>query len=103
MGFYANDCPSHYTRKKGKWERVAFVYDRAARTHTIVVNGVTMDKCGGRAAFTGTGIVYLGKLGTTNSNWHGQIKNVKIFNVALSPDKIENAMRGNYGCVPGIV
>ena len=89
MGFYYNDCPSHYVRKKGKWERIAFVYDRVAQTQTIVVDGVMRTRCIYRGPFLGTGTVSLGAWAGKYRLWEGKIKNVKFFNKALSAETID--------------
>ena len=94
LGFYSNDCPSHYVRKKGTWERVAFIYDRAAQTQTVVVDGVLMDRCTGREPFFGTDTVYMGTWGGGRL-WKGKIKNVKFFNKALSPEKADMILQRN--------
>merc|ERR1712224_1155542 len=89
MGFYDNDCEgSQYVRKKGTWERVAFVYDKATQTQTIVVNGVTVGRCTGRGPFVGTDTVLLGAW-AGGRLWKGQIKNVKFFSKALSTEKAD--------------
>ena len=93
MGFYENDCKSDHHRKKGIWEAVAFVYDKAAKTQTIVVNGAVVKTCADRAPFEGTDTVYLGRWATDRGEWKGQISNVKIFNRALTAAQID-AMQG---------
>ena len=95
MGFYDNDCASNYVRKKGTWERVAFVYDRAAGTQTIVVDGGVMIRCTGRGPFMGTDTVYLGGSWASDKVWKGKIKNVKIFDKAIPADKIDVILQRN--------
>ena len=102
MGFYRNDCESdhfasnypsrQYVRKRETWDRVAFVYDKAAKTQTIVVNGAVVRSCTGSKPFLGTATVYLGKWGGGNL-WTGKIKKVKIYNKALTRDQIESMQR----------
>merc|ERR1712224_481502 len=86
MGFYHNDClAGRYVRKKGAWERVAFVYDKVTQTQTIVVDGVTEVSSSGHMPFVGTDTVYLGTW-AGGRLWKGKIKNVKFFNKALSAE-----------------
>ena len=92
MGFYDNDCTSDYVRKKGTWERVAFVYDKAAQTQTIVVDGAVVKTCTDKRPFLGTGMVYLGKWKEGNL-WNGKIKNATIFNMTLTADQIDAMQR----------
>ena len=51
MGFWANDCASQRGNKVGQQEKVAFVYDSAARTQTIYANGAKVMECANRGAF----------------------------------------------------
>ena len=94
MGFFRNACRSTRVRKKGTWERVAFVYDKAAKTQTIVVDGTVVKTCTDSAPFAGTGTVYLGRWGRDRGEWKGRIADVKIFNRALTTEQI-HAMKGN--------
>ena len=91
MGFYNNDCISDHDRKKGTWEHVAFVYDKKAKTQTIVVDGAVVIMCLGKTHFEGTDMVDLGSWGHQRK-WSGKISNVNIFNTALTADRI-NAMQ----------
>ena len=93
MGFYDNDCGSNYVRKKGVWERVAFVYNKTAHTQTILVDGAVVKMCRGRTPFLGAGTVYLGRW-SEGRLWNGKIKNATIFNEALTADQI-GAMQRN--------
>ena len=96
MGFYENDCESNHDRKKATWERVAFVYDKKAQTQTIVVDGAVVERCTGRPPFVGEDMVNLGKWGSNNPRlWKGKIKNVKIFDTALTADAINDMLQGN--------
>ena len=95
MGFYHNDCVGGlYVRKKGAWERVAFVYDKVAQTQTIVVNGVIVGRHTARPPFVGTDTVYLGTW-AEGRLWKGTIKNVKFFNKALSPEEADMILQRN--------
>ena len=91
MGFFENDCVSDHDHKRGIWESVAFVYDKAARTQTIVVNGAVVKTCRGSAPFQGTGTVYLGRW--FHGEWKGQMSNVKMFNRALTTNQIDAMQR----------
>ena len=92
MGFYSNDCASDYVRKKATWEHVAFVYDKAAQTQTIMVNGAVVKTCTGKRPFLGTDTVYLGRWKSGNL-WNGKIKKATIFNMALTADQIDAMQR----------
>ena len=95
MGFYANDCTSNTLRKKDTWVHVAFVYDNAGKTQTIVVDGNSVHTCSNKAAFVGTATVYLGRWKeASETTWQGKISNVKIFNTALTITQIK-AMQCN--------
>ena len=92
MGFYHADCASNYIRQKGQWERVAFVYDFAKRTQSIIVNGVLQASCNNVDAYIGTDTVFLGSW--VGRRWRGQIADVKIFAHALSPKQVDREMLG---------
>ena len=97
MGFWDNDCKSEHVRKKAAWERVAFVYDKAAQTQSIMVDGALVKRCTDKTPFLGTATVNLGKW-LDGRLWKGKIKNVKLFNKALPLAQID-AMQRMYACV----
>ena len=92
MGFYDNDCASGYVRKRATWEHVAFVYDKASQTQTIMVNGAVVKTCTGKRPFLGTATVYLGRW-KSGALWNGKIKKATIFNMALTADQIDAMQR----------
>ena len=95
LGFYGNDCVSDYVRKKGTWEHLACVYDKASQTQTIVVDGVVVKSCTGKSPFLGEDMVNLGDWENSQKLWKGKIKIVKIFNRALTAEQIDDMLQGN--------
>ena len=95
MGFYYNDCTSNTLRRKDTWVHVAFVYNKADKTQTIVVDGNGVTTCSNKAPFVGTDTVYLGRWKAESATtWQGKISNVNIFNTALTIAQI-NAIQCN--------
>eukprot|EP01047_Picozoa_sp_COSAG01_P013358 COSAG01_NODE_624_length_14732_cov_58.900772_2_plen_2421_part_00 len=94
MGFFGMDCGSSAVSRKGRWEHVAFVYNKDAQTQQIYVNGVLEGTCANRKPFTGTGVVKLGQWSGnkwTSTNWIGSIKDAAIYNRALTTQEIVSA------------
>lgn len=95
MSFYGVNCESDHARRKGTWERVAFVYDKNAKTQTIIVDGFVVKKCTDMEPFLGKDTVLLGQWLDGDRKWEGKIKKVQIFNQALSADRINALLQGN--------
>lgn len=97
VGYDGSDCKSSAARKKGVWQRVAFVYNKAKQTQSVIVDGVVAGQCTGRKPFGGTGEVFIGQGFEPASRWKGEIKQVEIYNHALSQAMINKKMSsGKY-------
>ena len=94
MGFYSNDLdtPGELI-EDDTWYHIAFWYDFENQTRRIYVDGVQQAE--------DAATPYLGTSGETrigqwnNSQWYrGMIDDVRIYNRALTPEEIADAMRG---------
>ena len=97
VAYDGSDCKSSGARKKGVWQRVAVVYNKAKQTQSVIVDGVVLGQCTSKKPFGGTGEVFIGQGFEPATRWKGEIKQVEIYTHALSLAMINKKMSsGKY-------
>jgi competence ComEA-like helix-hairpin-helix protein len=87
-----------------RWLHIAAVYDREARTQTLIVNGKQVGQRSGVAALTGTGAFTIGGLDYMNARSTAHLAEVRVWDHARTPAQVESLRnRRANGDEPGLV
>ena len=88
MGFFLNDTGGTTVISPNTWYHLAWRYTKSTGEQAIFVNGAIDGRSTGRAAFQGTGTVYIGR-SIGSQPFTGLIDEVEIFNRPLSDAEIK--------------
>ncbi len=93
MGFFANDLIATTPLNLSTWNHITWVYNQAAATQTIFVNGLQI-ATRNAAGFTGTDPLLIGRAfsGLSAEFFAGSIDGARIFNRALSAAEVATNM-----------
>lgn len=100
IGFFHNDTAGNQIIEEKIWYHLAFVYNKRKRQQLIYVNGkldvdsTTLgNELNEKSPFIGKGRIVLGNCLNLNSYMLGNMKGLRIWNSALSEDRISDNMK----------
>lgn len=86
--FFGNGLDTATTFTDSDWHHWAFTYNSIDRSRTIFRDGVVVGHDTASANYQGSGALFLGRYNTSDFHFHGQMDDVRIWDVARTPDQI---------------
>ncbi len=74
----------------GVWTHLVGVYDSAAKTAKLYVNGQVQNTADVPATWNSTGATWIGRSKSTSTWWQGNLSDVQIYSRALSATEVTN-------------
>ncbi|MEZ4448386.1 MAG: LamG domain-containing protein [Nannocystaceae bacterium] len=101
-GFFQDDTIGATVLPLRRWTHVAYVYDAAAETQRVYVNGVLDGVGTGKPSWIGDEEVQLGRW-MNDFYFHGRLRELRIWDHARAGSELHEAMRARLGSgVPGL-